>query len=345
MKSSLDQVLRQYPHRAQPIGPIESLGNAGGESGASLWRFESGIGPLVARAWPLDGPGEELIWWIHHRQTSLKDLPYVPVPVQTTVGLTYVNMLGQFWDLQPWMRGAADAGRPPADARLKAAFAGLAEIHVGLSYNEVDVALGKPSIVSTSAAIQARWDEVESLLAFELDLMKAAVAARRDDSLGKMAEPWLMAARDGLSRLSKRLRLYAAVRVNIQPVLRDVRPDHFLFDGAELTGLVDYGAMAMDTVAIDLARILVEWIGENAVAESIAMAAYEAIRPLRSLERDLLDGAREAAIWLGPARWIRWHFIERRPFANPNAVETGLKRTMSHFDERIRSSGLWLPPE
>ena len=49
----------------------------------------------------------------------------------------------------------------------------------------------------------------------------------------------------------------------LQPCLRDARPEHFLFDGDQLSGLVDFGAMAVDSVVGDLARLIGEWLDDD----------------------------------------------------------------------------------
>ena len=50
-----------------------------------------------------------------------------------------------------------------------------------------------------------------------------------------------------------------AVLIRLQPALRDARPEHFLFEDDRLSGLVDFGAMGVESVAADLARLIGEW--------------------------------------------------------------------------------------
>src|SRR5947209_8367451 len=51
----LGAILSRYPAIARPLAEPECLGNAGGGSGVRLWRYASGRGVLVARAWPSPG--------------------------------------------------------------------------------------------------------------------------------------------------------------------------------------------------------------------------------------------------------------------------------------------------
>jgi len=326
MSALLKPLLDLYPAQTQPIQPLQSLGNAGGGSGADLWRFESGSGPLVARAWPVDGPGLPILSRIHTWLGRLSELGFIPIPMATRDGRTLVPYDGRFWEVTRWMPGAADPDRPPEVGRLRAAFLGLAALHQRWS------SLAR---IGPSPALQARHDEGETLLAMELKLISFAVSQAPADPLRDLAQRWLALARDGLIAMVANLRREAAIDLAIQPILRDPRPDHFLFGGGRLTGLVDFGAVGVDSPSADLARLLSEWVGTAREARSVALDAYTAIRPLSLREVEVIDVFAETAAWLGPARWIRWHYVERRPFADPNAVLLGLDRSLSRLLERL----------
>jgi homoserine kinase type II len=134
-------------------------------------------------------------------------------------------------------------------------------------------------------------------------------------------------------RILGSLRAASTQVVPLQPCLRDARPDHFLFEGDRLTGLVDFGAMGRDTVAGDLARLMAEAIGPDRPARALALAAYEAIRPLEGPEFALIDDFERANALLGAGRWARWHLLDRRTFDDPEAVSRGLRRGLERLDE------------
>src|SRR5690349_6854153 len=77
---ALKVVLERYPKAAQPLGEPEPLGNAGGFSGAQLWRFSSGIGTLAARAWPIEGPPAAALQQIHDWLALTRTLGFVATP-------------------------------------------------------------------------------------------------------------------------------------------------------------------------------------------------------------------------------------------------------------------------
>ena len=45
----------------------------------------------------------------------------------------------------------------------------------------------------------------------------------------------------------------------LQRCIRDLRRDHLLFQGDQLSGIVDFDAMGVDNVSADVARLLADW--------------------------------------------------------------------------------------
>lgn len=313
----LDSVLARYPASLRPLSPPAALGNAGGQSGSRLWRFPTGRGPYVVRAWPIDGPAAGRIREIHQWLEQARGLDFIPVPERDRFGASVQLTAGRCWDVSPWMPGASDPGRPPAPARLRAAFVALGSLHQ---------ALGWQPVVGPSPNLRRRLVEIEGLAHGGLDLMGAAVARAGDDGRRASARHWLDLARTVAPRLLEPLRAAAAPSYRIQPCLRDARPEHFLFDGDRVSGLVDFGAMGMEHVSSDLARLLSEWVRSDRPARASSLEAYAGVRPLDENDSALIALFEASAALLGGGRWIRWHFVEGRPFDDPNAVAQGIER-------------------
>ncbi len=326
MPDTLSHLVGLYPAQARPLGPPAPIGNAGGLSGARLWRFDSGMGSMVARAWPLDGPGPDSLRRIHSWLARLADLESIPIPLRAIDGRSLIVIDGVCWELVPWCPGSPDTSRPPSSDRLRAAFSALAAVHQRLAFESTE---------APSPGLAARLAEASGLLASELTQIESVVRREVNDPLAGPALRWIALARDGFPQLVARLRREASAPVPVQPVLRDARPDHFLFIGDRLSGLVDFGAMGLDSPAADLARLIGEWIGMDLAARSAALDAYAAVRPLRAIDARLIDVFADSAAWLGPARWVRWHFLEQRYFDEPDAAATGLERALGRLLERI----------
>ena len=100
--------------------------------------------------------------------------------------------------------------------------------------------------------------------------------------------------------------------LSLQPCLCDVWHDHLLFSGDTLTGLVDYGSVKIDHVAVDLARMLGSLVEDNTAKWDLGLLGYRGIRPFSASEEGLARALDRAGIVLGAANWLKWLCLERR---------------------------------
>jgi Ser/Thr protein kinase RdoA (MazF antagonist) len=335
MLDDLRSILGPYPASVRPASEPEALGHAGGLSGSFFWRFPAGRGHLLAHAWPSDGPPRAVLEQIHGWLASAGDLGFVPVPIPARDGRTLHERGGRLWEVVPWLPGAADPVRPPALDRVRAAHAALAALHVRLAAH---------TTTGPSPGIVARLEELEALQTRGFTTIGAVLAVFPQDHSLDLARRWLAIAAELAPAMLDRLRRAAGWLVRRQPCLRDVRPEHFLFVGDRLTGLVDFGAMAEETVAADLARLNAEWLGRDVSLRDAALRAYQAIRPLDETEVALVPVFEDASALLLAGRWVRWHFLERRPFDDPTAVPLGLEKGLERIAALASPAGRFLSP-
>jgi homoserine kinase type II len=210
---------------------------------------------------------------------------------------------------------------------LRSGFAALAAFHQ---------ALRRDRTTGPSLGLAARWRELDGLIKEGFELLACSVERAAGDPHASAARQWLALARAAAPRLVAPLRRALALAVPLQPCLRDARPHHLLFCGERVTGLVDFGAMAIDSVAADLARLSSEWLGADRSARAEGLAAYAAVRPLDPLELALIDVFDDSTALLGGGHWVRWHFVDGQRFANPSAVAVGIARGL----ERLTARGL-----
>lgn len=318
-------VLARYPPGVQPVDEPESLGGAGGLSGARLWRYRSGRGTLVLRLWPPHGPGRAHLEQVHRWLHRAGDLGFIPAPIADRSGRTLLELGGEFWELAPWMPGAADGMRPPSSARVRSAFAAMAAFHQRL---------GGERRAGPSPGLGHRHEAIAHLLRGGFEAFEGAIRSSSDEA-GPMALRWLDLARLVAPRLLGPLREAAGRAVPLQPCLRDARPEHFLFEGDRVTGLVDFGAMGVDCVAGDLARLIGEWLDGDLTLRVEALTAYERVRPLDVAEAALIDGFAASSALLIGEHWIRWHYLEGRNFEDPAAAAQGIARGVAHLERLV----------
>ena len=124
------------------------------------------------------------------------------------------------------------------------------------------------------------------------------------------------------------------------PVHADLFRDNAMFDGDKLTGFFDFYFAGVDTWSFDLAVCLNDWCidhatgAHNAARAQAMLDAYQAVRPLTSAERELLN----AQLRAGALRfWISrlWDFYLPREAAmltphDPTHFERVLTQRIAH---------------
>src|SRR5262245_33352848 len=251
-------VLSYYFPQPALVRRIEPLGNAGGWSGSQLWRVEIALrgvpgGPnspdFCLRRWPREHPSREQLEFTHltlHRAASA-GLSYIPAPLRTASGQSHVEHGGHLWELTPWMPGVADYRAHPARARLRAAFQALARFHS---------ATGDAATNGRAPAFAERLARVAELQNEQLASLTAAVRCGQGADLDQRAGRLIELAPPWLNALEMPLQIAAREPLPLQPAIRDLHHDHVLFTGDEVTGLIDFGALRIDTPLTDVARLL-----------------------------------------------------------------------------------------
>ena len=112
----------------------------------------------------------------------------------------------------------------------------------------------------------------------------------------------------------------------------DVWHDHVLFDGDRVTGLVDYGAMKTDHPAVDLARLLGSFIGDNAEGWTSGLNAYRKIRPFAAEEEGLARALDVSGTVIGAATWLRWLYHQSREFEDRAAAGRRLQSLTTRLE-------------
>ena len=313
----IEPVLANY-EQSPGTRKIEFLSGAGGLSGALFWRITTLAGVHCLRRWPQEYPSCERLDLIHRvlAHVALGGVSVIPVPLETLGGRTFVERENHLWELTPWMPGRADYhdGREPA--KLEAALSTLAQFHrAAASFPQ------HAESMASSPGLKERLAEVDRLAAGEFDELRRALASGVQwPQFERQALRIVERFHDVAPRVRVMLEDRSRLEVPLQPCIRDIRHDHVLFEDAKVTGLIDFGAMGVESVAADVARLLGSMVADDAAAWQQGLAAYERCRPLSPAESSLVEAFDRSGVLIAGFNWIRWICHDRRRFEQPQVV-------------------------
>src|SRR4051794_9918806 len=93
------------------VSHVQRLENAGGFSGSRLWRITTTDGRnLCLRRWPWEHPSPERLQLIHTVLThaAAHGIDFIPVPLRSLSGKTFIKADIYLWELVPWLPGTAN---------------------------------------------------------------------------------------------------------------------------------------------------------------------------------------------------------------------------------------------
>ncbi|MBX3413459.1 MAG: phosphotransferase [Pirellulales bacterium] len=290
---------------------VEFLGQAGGLSGAVFWRVRTPVAVLCLRRWPREHPTRRRLDWIHAVLTHAagRGIDFLPVPLATSRGETIVERDGHLWELAPWLPGRSDFAAQPTVERLEAALAALARFHIAVA----DFPTNAPRI-GPAPGIAARLEQASKLAAEELDQLSAAIADHDWPELVERARGIVAALKAPLPRVRPTLQQVRERSVPLAPCLRDIWHENVLFEGEHVTGIVDFGAMRVDSVATDVARLLGSMAVDDLPKWRAGLAAYQQVRPLSHDESELVAAYDASGVLLAGVHWLRWLYVEGQTF-------------------------------
>ncbi|HEY2416091.1 MAG TPA: phosphotransferase [Pirellulaceae bacterium] len=302
---SVQPVLSHYA-LARHLVRIEPLANAGGWSGSLLWRITDATNhAFCLRRWPTEHPTPQRLQFIHNVLLHVApQLPVVPSPQRAHSGTTFIHHAGHLWELTNWLPGFADFHANPTTARLRAAMHALATFH--------NLAARFQTQARPAPAIADRLHQLQALDRGELLQIEQAVATPLDNELDARARRMLAALKQRLQRQLPAGPGSATSHLPLQPAIRDIHHDHILFTGDSVTGLIDFGALRIDTPLTDIARLLGSLVGDDPIARHSAIDAYSELRPISEGDRQLIDWLDQTGLILGAYNWLKWLYVERR---------------------------------
>lgn len=302
----------------------------GGLSGSAVFVCEVGERKFAMKRWPT-GTSAQRVEEVHCVVAqSQQTLPIVPELFRSSFASSRVAYEGHQYELAQWMEGTAFTRLQPEDEIAAAAI--LADrtqsnepspaILAAVERGGEAIARFHDSVRRTSGpmvpapAVLRRLGRIEQL---RRDLPKAIRNTETLSPVLRAASKWL--DRQGPSRLDSAHQIlgpWISRMVPTQMVLRDVHRQHILFRDGVVTGLVDFDAVGLDTIATDLAR----WVGDFAEKNAdlpILMAAatrgYLRFAAISGCELDLASAIAEASSIVLLANWVVWAGLGQRNFS------------------------------
>ena len=340
---------------------MESLGVTGGFSGAVIWRvsmaelearrggLEHDAGQhragqhragqhrapshsdLCLRRWPQVHPSLTGLQAIHGLLSHVTAQGYeiVPMPRETRYGETYFVYEDHLWELTSWLPGEASFASDPTALKLTAAMQALARFHQAAqtyrpaSSNTGGFA-GETARLAPSPGLQQRLTMIKSLQQGELQQLWSKTRTAEASDLRELAFELLEGTGRSVDSVGSYLEQIVDVPLPLQWCLRDVRHDHVLFTGEEVSGLLDFGAVAVDSVAGDLSRLLGSIVNDHAETWQAGIVAYSKVRQLSLAEQRAIIGFDHGGLLCSATNWVRWLFVEGRSFPQIHALHAQL---------------------
>jgi Ser/Thr protein kinase RdoA (MazF antagonist) len=298
----------------------------GGLSGAVVYRCDIDGRRYALKRWP-EGTAAARVDEVHDvLRRARKRLGLVPELVPSLFGSTRLSWDSGHFELASWVPGVAvgDGGEDRGTI-VEAVRRGAAAIG---AFHEATRCWGEGE--SLPPAVLRRLGRIAEL---QRRLPEALARGQSPTPMIAMAAEWLR--RHGNVRLKEaaaRLEPWAAKMVPVQVVLRDVHPQHILFDEGVVSGIVDFDALGKDAIATDLARWVGGFLGDcgrglvvlggdsepSEDSQSLweaAVSGYSAVRSVPQSVVDLAVDIAEASWVILLANWVVWAHLGERDFS------------------------------
>lgn len=293
----------------------------GGFSGARVYRGDDSGAPRAAlKAWP-PGTSAERLQQIHAWMACAEHLPFVPGVLRGADGTTIAVEGGTAWDCCRWMPGAPRA--QPTTAEVAAACEAVARLHdawasesqrgpcPGVANRLRALTENEPLLRAGPRALPPVSPLLDMLLRRAVE-----VAARTAPLAARALEPW------------------ARHTFTLHPCVRDLRGEHVLFEGGRVSGVIDFGAAAVDHAAVDLARLLGDFAGEDAARFGAGLSAYRGARPAFDAPDVFVRVLSRTGVVCSVLGWLVRLVVRREPASDPATIFARLHQLLARL-ERI----------
>jgi Ser/Thr protein kinase RdoA (MazF antagonist) len=290
-----------------------------GTSGSKVWRVGDRAGnDWCVRSWRSDKPREKIDAIHQAMQLATADgCAFIPVLQRTQRGQTLWTHSLRLWEVSTWL-----PGRPaPCDnvdgGLAEGALTSLGRLHAALRSHHA--ARGQPRGLldrlhtiegwerSRDQSWSSGWTESVRAVKQRGGALADAIEAREDltamlASIGSLAAVCWERLQ---STLPSALHRWLGQAMALQWTPRDVHREHVLFVDRQVSGIIDFGAGAVDWPGVDAARLLPEIASPNPDRWHRALLAYREATG-QTLPLPCLQAIAWATHFIALDGWLRW---------------------------------------
>jgi len=281
----------------------------GGFSGAHIDCLQTSAGRFALRCWLRNQiPAErlqELHSWLAHLQQA--GIP-VAVPLRTPSFESTLSLDDVSFQCEPWLPGKSASRDEMTPPRWRALMHLLGRMH-HTSTKYLPTPDGAPWFQSgngVAPAIPQRCQILQGWTPTKIVQTRYHLA-QHSSEFSEIATKILAEFLCHAPKITEELQQAESLIVPLSPCLRDLWGEHVLFDGDEVSGLIDPAAARTDHVSSDLSRLLGSLLGDDFDGWQQALREYQQVRPLTPEDLQLLRVMDRSSVLLSGMVWIdRW---------------------------------------
>ena len=301
-----DEILLSWPQLrfANTCQPI-----SGGLSSSRVWKIAVAEQEFALKSIPVDSIRRERLEQIHAFQSMLSRANAPVAKLQPSkFDQTITHAAGSFWELSSWLPGAPIELCAVTLGHGRSAIEALANLHSISRQNLTQPGL-TPAIVDRIQLIEryhnrtADWSTVLNQCTIELRELAARtrVIFTRESS----------ALQFELKSFANSSELFW--------IMRDIHRQHVLFQGSQVSGLIDFGASRIDHPVSDLVRMLGTVFPFSVdIRHSLVEYYGELIGSIVDLK--LFKAIDHASTLLSAMQWLQWLVVEQQQFPVENEL-------------------------
>jgi hypothetical protein len=272
-------------------------------------------------------------------QAEFEGIEFIPLPRETTDHRGFVIFDGSYWELLPWVSGVEEPPpiltigfeeEIPTDIsmtveqyenmaiqpfRIVSAMMALAQFHIAVSTFPIpDSSVGNSERVKNMLKKWRRWIDGGFNELYHAIRERWSVAV--SELLINFAETGLRFQNNAIAhsgQIMTDIVRSSRLMVQIQPTIGNCCLRHLRFDCKGVCGMIDFKAIGVDSVVIDVASLLGSMANPDTEGWKLGLRAYQRIRQLDDYEIFMLKSLYHSTILIEGLDYLADFFLKGKP--------------------------------